>query len=146
MSRYTGQAPDSERAKDWRSDAECRYEDPDLFFPVGTAGRLALSQIDEAKDVCRRCPVQPSCLAYALDNGPEDGVWGGMTVDEMRPLRQQLSRLAATAGTTGKQPACGTAEACKLHRPRQAIGPAGRLANVETEAEAELETDGAAES
>ena len=41
---------------DWRHDAICRDEDPELFFPVGTSGP-ALMQIAEAKSVCRRCPV-----------------------------------------------------------------------------------------
>ncbi|MFJ8510367.1 WhiB family transcriptional regulator [Streptomyces avermitilis] len=36
----------------WRERAACRDVDPDLFFPIGTAG-LTLVQIDEAKAVCR---------------------------------------------------------------------------------------------
>lgn len=41
----------------WRHEAACRWEDPDLFFPVGTGGP-ALLQIEEAKAVCHRCPVR----------------------------------------------------------------------------------------
>ena len=41
---------------DWRHDAACRDEDPELFFPIGNTGP-ALLQIEEAKQVCRRCPV-----------------------------------------------------------------------------------------
>jgi len=36
----------------WREKAACRDVDPDLFFPIGTAG-LTLVQIAEAKSVCR---------------------------------------------------------------------------------------------
>ena len=37
-------------------DAACRDVDPELFFPIGDTGP-ALLQIDEAKQVCRRCPA-----------------------------------------------------------------------------------------
>ena len=41
---------------DWRHDAICRDEDPELFFPIGTSGP-ALLQVEQAKAVCRRCRV-----------------------------------------------------------------------------------------
>lgn len=37
---------------DWRHNAVCREEDPELFFPIGNTGP-ALLQIEEAKAVCR---------------------------------------------------------------------------------------------
>ena len=40
----------------WREVAACRDADPDLFFPVGTAGP-ALRQVEEAKRICRACPA-----------------------------------------------------------------------------------------
>ena len=46
----------------WRETAACRDADPELFFPVGTAGP-ALSQTEEAKRICRACPAQAPCLA-----------------------------------------------------------------------------------
>jgi WhiB family redox-sensing transcriptional regulator len=46
----------------WREAAACRDADPELFFPVGTAGP-ALRQIEEAKRICRACPAQAPCLA-----------------------------------------------------------------------------------
>jgi len=45
---------------DWRHHAACREVDPELFFPIGNTGP-ALLQIDEAKRVCRRCPVIEGC-------------------------------------------------------------------------------------
>ena len=53
----------------WRNDAACLGADPDLFFPIGTAGP-ALDQIDEAKRLCRACPVRERCLAWALEAVP----------------------------------------------------------------------------
>jgi WhiB family redox-sensing transcriptional regulator len=78
----------------WREDAACGDADPDLFFPIGTTGN-ALRQIDEAKRICRFCPVQIQCLAWALENGVTDGVWGGATEDERRAIRS-LSRRKKT--------------------------------------------------
>ncbi len=72
---------------DWRNDAACRDEDPELFVPVGTSGP-ALSQIAAAKSVCRRCPVMSDCLQWALESGQDAGVWGGASEDERRALKR----------------------------------------------------------
>jgi len=69
----------------WRDYAACRDVDPDLFFPLGTSG-ASLIQIDEAKQICRTCPVCGPCLRWALDSG-DAGVWGGTTEDERRVHR-----------------------------------------------------------
>ena len=61
---------------DWRDNAACRDADPDLFFPIGTTAP-ALRQVGEAIRICRACPIQVRCLAWALEQGVTDGVWGG---------------------------------------------------------------------
>lgn len=73
---------------DWRDQAACREMDPDLFFPIGTAGE-SLIQIDAARRVCRTCPVCEPRLRWALNSGSA-GVWGGTTEDERRTLRRQI--------------------------------------------------------
>ncbi|MEU5893311.1 WhiB family transcriptional regulator [Streptomyces sp. NPDC047461] len=75
----------------WRERAACRDVDPDLFFPIGTAG-LTLVQIDEAKAVCARCPVRERCLRWALDVGQVEGIWGGTTESERRATRRRSAR------------------------------------------------------
>jgi WhiB family transcriptional regulator, redox-sensing transcriptional regulator len=80
----------------WRGEAACLDADTDLFFPVGPVGP-ALRQVDEAKRICRTCPVQARCLAWALDHGVTDGVWGGTTEDERRTIRW-LTRKTQTSG------------------------------------------------
>jgi WhiB family redox-sensing transcriptional regulator len=72
---------------DWRDDAACRDTNPDLFFPVGTTGP-AIEQIENAKAVCRQCPVQSPCLEYALATNQDSGVWGGTSEEERRKLRK----------------------------------------------------------
>jgi WhiB family redox-sensing transcriptional regulator len=82
---------------DWRSQAACTTEDPELFFPIGTTG-LAVDQVDEAKRVCARCPVREDCLEYALASNQDAGIWGGLTEDERRTLkraRQRRRRMAS---------------------------------------------------
>src|SRR6202007_1596399 len=81
---------------DWRHHAACRDVDPELFFPIGNTGP-ALLQIDEAKQVCRRCKVMEPCLQWALESGQDAGVWGGLSEDERRAVKRR-SRVAARAG------------------------------------------------
>jgi WhiB family redox-sensing transcriptional regulator len=64
---------------DWPSLAACRNGDPDALFVQGAEQNVA-------KRICRGCPVRYECLADALDNRIEFGVWGGMTERERRAL------------------------------------------------------------
>ena len=73
----------------WEEEAACRGADPELFFPIGTTGP-SIAQIQRAKAVCARCPVQQACLAYALSTGQEFGIWGGYDEAERRRLRRSL--------------------------------------------------------
>jgi WhiB family redox-sensing transcriptional regulator len=64
---------------DWGERAVCRAADPDELFVEGAAQ-------NRAKALCVGCEVRAECLAYALDNRVEFGVWGGMTDRERRAL------------------------------------------------------------
>jgi WhiB family transcriptional regulator, redox-sensing transcriptional regulator len=79
----------------WHEDVACREADPDLFFPIGTT-EVALRQMEEAKRICRDCPMQIQCLGWALENGAADGVWGGTTPDERRVIRSMSRKTTAT--------------------------------------------------
>jgi WhiB family redox-sensing transcriptional regulator len=87
-------AEPKEDAMDWRHNAACRDEDPELFFPIGNTGP-ALLQIEEAKAVCRRCAVVEACLAWAIESGQDAGVWGGLSEDERRALKRRNQRARA---------------------------------------------------
>jgi WhiB family redox-sensing transcriptional regulator len=78
--------------QNWQHSAACRDEDPELFFPVGTSGPAVL-KIEEAKAVCRQCPVMDRCRQWALDTGQDCGVWGGLSEDERRAARRRAGRL-----------------------------------------------------
>ena len=72
-------APKMAWVEDWTIAAGCRGMDPDELFVQGAAQ-------NRAKVVCATCPVRTECLADALDNRVEYGVWGGMTERERRAL------------------------------------------------------------
>jgi len=80
---------DEEPPPHWRDFAACIEQDLNLFFPISTVGAAAARQVEAAKQVCRDCPVQQSCLEWALDVGPEFGIFGGCTEVERRRLRSR---------------------------------------------------------
>jgi WhiB family redox-sensing transcriptional regulator len=71
-----------ERRIAWVSEALCRSADPDELFVTGAAQKRAAV-------ICRQCAVVAECLADALDNRIEFGVWGGMTERQRRKLIRQ---------------------------------------------------------
>lgn len=68
----------------WRDLASCRTEDPEIFFPVSDLPKFT----EPARRICAGCPVREACLAWALDRGIDDGIWGGLTPDGRRALRR----------------------------------------------------------
>jgi len=81
---------------EWWSLAACQSADPDLFFPISVAGPARV-QVERAKAVCAGCPVRSDCLRYALAAGPLQGVWGGLTEEERRLLRQREAKARMRA-------------------------------------------------
>ena len=49
----------------------CRTGDPELWFAEHTA------QVEQAKALCRTCPIREGCLAGAIEREEPWGVWGG---------------------------------------------------------------------
>ena len=101
MSKSTG---------NWRVRAACAGTDPELFFPVGETG-LSQTQIWEAKQVCHACPVQWTCLAWAVLHGMDEGIWGGSTASERRAMLTGrpviIARQQRRRGSKPASPAAG---------------------------------------
>ena len=76
---------------DWAGLGHCADEDPDALFVQGKAQRAA-------KVMCKGCPVMAECLADALDNRTEFGVWGGMTERERRALLRRRPEVQSWSG------------------------------------------------
>lgn len=80
---------------EWAKDGECRWSDPDLFFP-----EIMTRQVEAAaKAVCNvHCPVQVECLEFALEMESElsvryrAGIWGGLTPEERAAVDRARSR------------------------------------------------------
>ncbi|MBD3778613.1 MULTISPECIES: WhiB family transcriptional regulator [unclassified Cellulomonas] len=49
----------------------CRSNDPELWFAERTA------EVEQAKALCRTCPLLEGCLAGAVERQEPWGVWGG---------------------------------------------------------------------
>ncbi len=96
-------------SEDWTASALCRAVSPDALFVRG-------AEQNRAKQLCSGCPVRTECLAEALDNEIEWGVWGGMTERERRALLRRrpnvtswrtLLETAKTEHVLGYVPAVG---------------------------------------
>ena len=74
--------------EDWASKALCNQQRPDELFVRGAAQ-------NRAKQLCAGCPVRTECLAEALDNQIEWGVWGGMTERERRALLRRRPNVTS---------------------------------------------------
>jgi WhiB family redox-sensing transcriptional regulator len=74
--------------EDWSARAACRTTDPDALFVQGAAQ-------NRAKALCSGCVVRTECLADALDNEVEFGVWGGMTERERRALLRRRPNITS---------------------------------------------------
>lgn len=69
---------------DWRERAVCAEADPEAWFPVKGANP------SRVKAICATCPVRQQCLDFAISQEFRvDGIWGGTTEDERRPLRRE---------------------------------------------------------
>ncbi|MGH8791047.1 MAG: WhiB family transcriptional regulator [Stackebrandtia sp.] len=67
---------------EWRMRGRCLSVDPETFFPEPQQNQTA----DAALALCSGCAVQASCLAWALDAGDRNGVWGGTTPRERQAM------------------------------------------------------------
>ncbi len=73
--------PRTGEGDEWMMRASCRGMGDDLFPEA--------SEQQSARGICRKCPVRRECLAVALDDRIEWGVWGGMTERERRALLRE---------------------------------------------------------
>ena len=76
--------------QDWSDLARCRGMDPEAFF-----GRN-LTEARTAIRICDRCDVRQECLEYAVAEGIEIGVWGGLTERQRRTHIRQMGRRLAS--------------------------------------------------
>lgn len=101
------------RAAVWQDSAGCLKEDPELFFPKGDSGPWLL-KIEQAKAVCRACPVVEACGQWADDNRVEYGIFGGLTEQERAAIRRAKARRRLSPEAAAKK----AEEARRPEKPR----------------------------
>jgi WhiB family redox-sensing transcriptional regulator len=77
----------------WQRYARCNGIDPDLFFPERG------EDSSFAKAVCKSCPVQETCLEFALLSGQKFGIWGGLSERQRRVIRKQRGLVDVEVST-----------------------------------------------
>ena len=93
VGEVTGAADES-----WMRSGRCAGLDTATFFPSDGVGVL------QAIEICRTCVVRERCLAYALENGINIGVWGGVSERGRQKLRRSARRLAGGSSSGEQQP------------------------------------------
>lgn len=72
---------------DWRAQSACLDSNPDLFFPEDFDSEKQRAEVAAAaKAKCAGCSVRLMCLDFALRNGDETGIFGGLDAEERKPL------------------------------------------------------------
>lgn len=79
--------------EEWMESAKCKDRSSYFFtehLPAVEARKLQII----AKAICMQCEVKSECADYAIRNNEEYGIWGGLTVKELRSLNKNRFRLA----------------------------------------------------
>jgi WhiB family transcriptional regulator, redox-sensing transcriptional regulator len=78
---------------EWMARGKCKDMDPGVFFPSDGVG------VQVAQRICSDCTVREACLAYALDERVDHGVWGGASERERKRLlrRRRHAPVLATS-------------------------------------------------
>lgn len=77
----------------WMSspDKACHDEPPSTFITDDDGDEPPFPS-PRASALCNVCPFRPECLQFALENGIEFGVWGGMSGYQRGLLGRKINR------------------------------------------------------
>lgn len=73
--------PPTDIDDDWQARGACLGLANIMFAPANNDVAMA-----KAKAVCAECPVIAECREHAITHPEKDGVWGGLTETERRPM------------------------------------------------------------
>lgn len=98
---------------DWRDQAACVGEDPEIFFPLSDFSAPG-AESSLARAICRTCPVIIACRTWAIDHGEDDGIWGATTAIQRRAIRRATGESFTDTGRVvrrgGDAPADGSTD------------------------------------
>lgn len=72
--------------------ALCQQTDPEIYYPDQAYRKVTQEMVNEtivALDLCQACPIQPTCLQFAINNREAFGIWGGTMPHE----RDKMAKL-----------------------------------------------------
>lgn len=101
---------------DWMADAACRGLDPALFFP-----KRWDDEYREARAVCATCPVTFECADHGARISPRDGMWGGMSPNQLRKWRKTRGLGPDREKRCGKVSTYGNGCRCDECRAAKAV-------------------------
>lgn len=81
---------------EWIIKAACQGKGNELFFSDSTFRKINKKMIEQAKNVCKTCPVSSECLAYAINQDEKFGIWGGYSSKELSALKSYFSIQSIT--------------------------------------------------
>lgn len=97
---------------DWREDALCAGENPELWFSPSGMSR----DTRKAISICLRCPVRAPCADFAEASQSDYGVWGGRGAVERRTVPGRPRR--GTGNRRAGRPEHGDDAGAQRHRRR----------------------------
>lgn len=112
----------------WHHQAACRGR-TDLFFPSPHEG----SEANEAKGICRDCPVQKECAAQVASMGTQGrhGIWAGRSPRQRRQARIEPVHGSSACYRWGcRCAACVDAASERRRARRKVSSPPERPASV----------------
>ncbi|MDR6974349.1 WhiB family redox-sensing transcriptional regulator [Streptomyces sp. 3330] len=97
----TGSCGEHPATSDWRDQAACLGEDPEIFFPLSDIAAPG-TEASLARAVCRRCAVLLACRDWALEHGEDDGIWGATTAAQRRSIRRATTEPTPSLRRQGR--------------------------------------------
>lgn len=93
MTRLASRHLPATRGDDWREQAACRaIPNPNTFFPHS-------GESVYAKSICHACPVETTCLNWALTQGPYlKGIFGGTSENGRRQIHRERGTISDNPG------------------------------------------------
>ncbi|MBX7450898.1 WhiB family transcriptional regulator [Mycolicibacterium sp. 3033] len=88
-----GLPPPTQDSWSWQWRGTCRDYPIEVFFPDDPHRTVVRHKENDAKAICRQCPVLQQCRDHALRTPEQFGVWGAMTASERSRLLRHRSAV-----------------------------------------------------
>jgi WhiB family transcriptional regulator, redox-sensing transcriptional regulator len=82
----------------WQLRGSCHKVAPEIFFPEDSGRHGLRGREEQAKRICRECPVLKQCREHALAMPETHGIWGAMTPMERARGRAPAAESVAATG------------------------------------------------